>query len=48
MSTPKKEPGGASTVTTPSDRDIRIDRIFNASRERVWRAYTDPERRHHE
>jgi uncharacterized protein YndB with AHSA1/START domain len=43
MSTPKKEPGGTSTVTTPSDRDIRIERIFNASRERVWRAYTDPE-----
>jgi len=43
MSTPRKEPGGISTVTTRSDRDIRIERIFNASRERVWRAYTDPE-----
>jgi uncharacterized protein YndB with AHSA1/START domain/predicted enzyme related to lactoylglutathione lyase len=29
-------------ITTPSDREIRIERIFNASRERVWRAMTDP------
>jgi len=41
MSTPRKEPGPTSTVTTPSDRDIRIERIFNAPRDRVWRAYTD-------
>ena len=31
-----------ATVTTPSDREIRIERIFNAPRERVWRAMTDP------
>ena len=42
MSTPRKEPGPTSTITTPSDRDIRIERIFNAPRDRVWRAYTDP------
>jgi uncharacterized protein YndB with AHSA1/START domain len=29
-------------VTTPSDREIRIERVFNAPRERVWRAFTDP------
>ena len=29
-------------VTTPTDRTIQIERIFNAPRERVWRAYTDP------
>ncbi|MGH2720811.1 MAG: SRPBCC family protein [Actinomycetota bacterium] len=34
---------GISAVTTPSDREIRVERIFNAPRERVWRAYTDPE-----
>jgi uncharacterized protein YndB with AHSA1/START domain len=34
---------GTSAVTTPSDREIRVERIFNAPRERVWRAYTDPE-----
>lgn len=32
-----------STVTTPHDRQIRIERIFNASRDRVWRAFTDPD-----
>ncbi|WP_224247293.1 SRPBCC family protein [Hyalangium gracile] len=40
---PAKELSGASKVTTPSDREIRIERIFNAPRERVWRALTDPE-----
>ena len=29
-------------LTKPSDREIRVERIFNASRERVWQAYTDP------
>jgi uncharacterized protein YndB with AHSA1/START domain len=29
-------------VTTPSDREIHIERIFNAPRDRVWRAFTDP------
>jgi uncharacterized protein YndB with AHSA1/START domain len=29
-------------VTTPSDREIQIERIFHAPRERVWRALTDP------
>ena len=31
-----------SLLTTPSDREIRAERIFNAPRDRVWRAYTDP------
>lgn len=30
------------TVATPSDREIHTERIFNASRERVWQAMTDP------
>lgn len=29
-------------ITTPSHRDVRIERIFMASRDRVWRAMTDP------
>lgn len=29
-------------ITTPGDRDIRIERIFNAPRDRVWKAMTDP------
>jgi len=28
-------------VTTPSDREIRVERIFDAARERVFAAYTD-------
>jgi uncharacterized protein YndB with AHSA1/START domain len=31
-----------ATVTTPSDREIRAERVFDAPRERVWRAFTDP------
>ena len=33
----------AATVTTPSDREIRIERIFDAPRDRVFAALTDPE-----
>ncbi len=32
-----------SKVTTPAEREIRIEREFDAPRERVWRAYTHPE-----
>jgi uncharacterized protein YndB with AHSA1/START domain len=32
-----------ATVTSPTDREIRIERIFDALRERVWKAFTDPE-----
>ena len=28
-------------VTTPSDREIRTERLFDAPRERVWRAMTE-------
>lgn len=42
MSTSEKEPAHTTQITTPSDREIRIERIFNAPRERVWRAMTDP------
>jgi uncharacterized protein YndB with AHSA1/START domain len=31
------------TVTTPSDREIVITRVFDAPRDLVWRAFTDPE-----
>lgn len=30
------------TVSSPHEREIRIERVFHASRERVWRALTDP------
>ncbi len=32
----------AMTLTLPSDRDIVLRRVFNAPRELVWKAYTDP------
>jgi uncharacterized protein YndB with AHSA1/START domain len=34
---------GATTVTTPSDREIVSERVFDAPRDRVFAAYTDPE-----
>jgi uncharacterized protein YndB with AHSA1/START domain len=35
-------PSAAALITTPSDREVRIERIFDAPRDRVWRALTDP------
>ena len=32
-----------ATVTTPADREIRIERVFDAPRDRVFAVYTDPE-----
>jgi uncharacterized protein YndB with AHSA1/START domain/predicted enzyme related to lactoylglutathione lyase len=29
-------------ITTPGERDVRVERVFDAPRERVWRAMTDP------
>jgi uncharacterized protein YndB with AHSA1/START domain len=34
---------GTTAVTTPSDREIVSERVFDAPRERVFAAYTDPE-----
>lgn len=31
-----------TTITTPTDREIHAERIVNAERDRVWRAYADP------
>ena len=30
------------TITTPSEREIRFERIFEAPRDMVWSAFTDP------
>jgi uncharacterized protein YndB with AHSA1/START domain len=35
--------GRPAAISTPSDREIRVERIFDAPRERVWRAFTEPE-----
>jgi uncharacterized protein YndB with AHSA1/START domain len=32
-----------TVVTTPSETEVRIERVFDAPRELVWEAYTDPE-----
>lgn len=37
-----KSTGVPMRVTTPTEREIRIERIFDAPREKVWRAFTDP------
>ena len=42
MATTKQEGAPRTTITTPMDREIRVERIFNAPRERVWKAFTDP------
>lgn len=42
MSRPTHDSVGMTTITTPSDREIRTERIFAASVDRVWRALTDP------
>jgi uncharacterized protein YndB with AHSA1/START domain len=34
---------GKLKMTTPSDREIRIEREFDAARELVWQAWTRPE-----
>jgi uncharacterized protein YndB with AHSA1/START domain len=32
-----------ATVTTPADREIQIERVFGAPRDRVFALYTDPQ-----
>ena len=32
-----------ATLTKPGDRELRVERIFDAPRDRVWRAMTEPE-----
>ena len=34
---------GKSLVTTPTEREIHIERVFDAPRDRVFAAHTDPE-----
>ncbi|HEY6088727.1 MAG TPA: SRPBCC family protein [Gemmatimonadaceae bacterium] len=40
--TTEQRPTMKAKITTPGDRDVRIERIFNAPRDRVWQAMTDP------
>ena len=43
MSAATKDATRKATVTTPTDRTIRIERTFDAPRDRVWKAFTTPE-----
>jgi uncharacterized protein YndB with AHSA1/START domain len=43
MSEQQQTAGVAATVTTPTDRAIHIERIFDGPRDRVYAAFTDPE-----
>ncbi len=47
MSTPLRkiepESSGSLHVTTPAPREIRMERVFDAPRDLVWRAHTEPE-----
>jgi uncharacterized protein YndB with AHSA1/START domain len=38
MTTPRNK----ATLTQTSDRELHVERIFNAPRDRVWKAMTDP------
>jgi uncharacterized protein YndB with AHSA1/START domain len=35
------ETSGTSVVTTPSDREVHVERVFDAPRDAVWRAFTE-------
>ena len=41
--TSDQQQAATATVTTPSDREIHVERTFDAPRDRVYAAYTDPE-----
>ena len=43
MTTTAKTMSARAAVTTPTEREIHVERIFNAPRDRVWRAMTEPE-----
>ena len=42
MSSATKQQTARATVTTPAERVIHIERVFDAPRSRVWRAMTEP------
>ncbi len=42
MNKAMNESAFTTTIATPTDREIRIERVFRSTRDRVWRAFTDP------
>jgi uncharacterized protein YndB with AHSA1/START domain len=43
MTNATQQPARKATVSTPAEREIVTERVFDAPRERVWAAFTDPE-----
>jgi uncharacterized protein YndB with AHSA1/START domain len=43
MSKQEQTTAKPASVTTPSDREVLIERVFDAPRERVYAAFTDPD-----
>jgi uncharacterized protein YndB with AHSA1/START domain len=41
--TPDQQQARRADVTTPSEREIRVERVFDAPRDLVWSLYTEPE-----
>ena len=41
-SRPETKPSYKHVLTTPTDRTLHIERTFDAPREKVWKAMTDP------
>ncbi|HEX8854007.1 MAG TPA: SRPBCC family protein [Thermoleophilaceae bacterium] len=41
--TSQEQQAQAATITTPSDREIRVERVFNAPRDQVFSVYTNPD-----
>jgi uncharacterized protein YndB with AHSA1/START domain len=39
----EQDAAGKSTITLPAEREIHVERVFDAPRERVFAAYTDPQ-----
>ena len=42
MTSQPEATSAAATVTTPTEREIRVERVFDAPRDRVFAAFTDP------
>ncbi len=42
MTAPESGAAAPAILTTPSDREIRTERIFDAPRDLVWRCFTEP------
>ena len=42
MTAATREQSRKASLSTPSEREVRIERVFDATRDDVWRAVTEP------